>query len=240
VRSAGKSAEEDSRTEGEKVELNPASNLFYSLSAGKKEGERHMGAVAKHSIPQLVPQAVQPSPRLFIPDPANPPRTISLKAAQRLSQFVPVIVMVPAGAAAEGGIPAAAVARNVSPAENAGAALLLQFLQNAMSQVKAQKIENGLVFSDVDVNFTSMVATRKGRPVALTPLEFKTLKYLAQNPRRVLSRDELLNEVWGYENYPCTRTVDNLVLRLRQKLEKDPARPIHFQTVHGAGYKFLP
>jgi hypothetical protein len=217
-----------------------AGNLFDSQWAGKKEGERDMGAVAKNPIPQLVPQAVQPSPRLFIPDPAKPSRTMSLKAAQRLSQFVPVIVMVPAGAAGDGQVPPTAAARNVSPAENAGAAMLLQFLQNALSQVKAQKLENGLAFSDVEVNFSSMEATRKGRPVALTPLEFKTLKYLAQNPRRVLSREELLNEVWGYENYPCTRTVDNVILRLRQKLEKDPARSVHFHTVHGAGYKFLP
>jgi DNA-binding winged helix-turn-helix (wHTH) protein len=199
-----------------------------------------MGAVAKNPLPQLVPPAAQPSPSLFIPDSAKPPRTMSLKAAQQLSQFVPVIVMMPAAQVHAGGAPSAAAARNVSSVENAGSALLLQFLQNALSQVKAQKIENGLAFSDVEVSFSSMEATRKGRPVALTPLEFKTLKYLAQNVRRVVSREELLNEVWGYENYPCTRTVDNLILRLRQKLEKDPARPVHFHTVHGAGYKFLP
>jgi len=199
-----------------------------------------MGAVAKNPLPQLVPPAAQPSPGLFIPDPAKPSRTMSLKAAQQLSQFVPVIVMMPAAPVREGGGPSVAAARTVSSVENAGSALLLQFLQNALSQVKAQKIENGLAFSDVEVSFSSMEATRKGRPVALTPLEFKTLKYLAQNVRRVISREELLNEVWGYENYPCTRTVDNLILRLRQKLEKDPARPVHFHTVHGAGYKFLP
>jgi DNA-binding response OmpR family regulator len=85
-----------------------------------------------------------------------------------------------------------------------------------------------------------MEASRKGRPVKLTAMEFKTLKYLVQNTRRVISRDELLNEVWGYENYPCTRTVDNHILRLRQKLERDPSQPIHFRTVHRAGYKFLP
>jgi len=56
----------------------------------------------------------------------------------------------------------------------------------------------------------------------------------------VISREELLNEVWGYQNYPSTRTVDNHILRLRQKLENDPANPTHFLTVHGAGYKFLP
>ncbi|HEY6767299.1 MAG TPA: helix-turn-helix domain-containing protein, partial [Candidatus Sulfotelmatobacter sp.] len=71
-------------------------------------------------------------------------------------------------------------------------------------------------------------------------LEFKTLKYFMQNARRAISRDELLNEVWGYENYPCTRTVDNHILKLRQKLERDPSKPAHFRTLHGAGYKFLP
>lgn len=199
-----------------------------------------MGAVAKNPIPQLVPSAVRPSPRLFIPDPAKTSPTMSLKAARQLSQFVPVIVMMPAAAARDSRVSSSSATRGVSSVENAGAALLLEFLQTSLSQVKAQKIENGLAFSDVKISFSSMEATRKGRPVALTPLEFKTLKYLAQNARRVLSRDELLNQVWGYENYPCTRTVDNLILRLRQKLEKDPAHPVHFHTVHGAGYKFLP
>ena len=58
-------------------------------------------------------------------------------------------------------------------------------------------------------------------------------------PRRVISRDELLNEVWGYEKYPCTRTVDNHILKLRKKLETEPAHPKHFHTVHSCGYKFL-
>ena len=73
----------------------------------------------------------------------------------------------------------------------------------------------------------------------LTALEFKTLRYLVENARRVISRDELLNEVWGYQNYPTTRTVDTHILRLRQKLEKDPTDPVHFRTVHGTGYKFV-
>jgi len=88
--------------------------------------------------------------------------------------------------------------------------------------------------------FSTMEIHRNGRPVILTCKEFKTLAYLIKNPRRVISRDELLNEVWGYENYPCTRTVDNHLLKLRQKLERDPSRPVHFRTVQGAGYKFLP
>jgi DNA-binding response OmpR family regulator len=90
------------------------------------------------------------------------------------------------------------------------------------------------------VCFSAMEIHRKGRPVTLTYKEFQTLAYLIKNARRVISRDELLNEVWGYECYPCTRTVDNHILRLRKKLETQPASPRHFQTVHGAGYKFLP
>jgi two-component system alkaline phosphatase synthesis response regulator PhoP len=68
--------------------------------------------------------------------------------------------------------------------------------------------------------------------------KFKLLKFFASSPGTVHSRDSLLNEVWGYQNYPSSRTVDNHVLRLRQKLEPDPANPIFFLTIHGAGYKF--
>lgn len=95
-------------------------------------------------------------------------------------------------------------------------------------------------FNDIAADFAKMELTRAGKPVVLTPQEFKILKYFAQNPERVISRDELLNEVWGYQCYPSTRTVDNHILKLRQKLEKDPANPVHFRTVHGAGYKFVP
>ena len=84
-----------------------------------------------------------------------------------------------------------------------------------------------------------MQLTQAGKPVALTSQEFKLLRFFIQNQDRVISREELLNEVWGYQSYPSTRTVDNHILRLRQKLEKDPSRPSHFKTVHGAGYKFV-
>ena len=95
-------------------------------------------------------------------------------------------------------------------------------------------------FDDVCVDFTKMEVSRSsGEPITLTTQEFKTLKCFLLNPDRVFSRDELLNEAWGYQNYPSTRTVDNHVLRLRQKLEKCPARPVHFRTVHGVGYKFV-
>jgi len=97
-----------------------------------------------------------------------------------------------------------------------------------------------LQFGDVCVDFTSMEAVRGSEAVLLTAQEFKLLKFFARFPGRVLSRDELLNQVWGYENYPTTRTVDNHVLRLRQKLESDSANPRYFMTLHGAGYKFVP
>jgi len=74
----------------------------------------------------------------------------------------------------------------------------------------------------------------------LTAHEFKLLRFFVENAERVISREELLTDVWGYHHYPTTRTVDNQILKLRQKLEGDPANPRHFVTVHGAGYKFLP
>jgi DNA-binding response OmpR family regulator len=97
-----------------------------------------------------------------------------------------------------------------------------------------------LNFGDARIDFTSMDATRAGKQVSMTSQEFKLLKYLAANPERVVPREELLNEVWGYQNYPSTRTVDNHVLRLRQKLEPDPTTPRYLLTMHGAGYKFTP
>jgi DNA-binding response OmpR family regulator len=95
-------------------------------------------------------------------------------------------------------------------------------------------------FSQVRVNFVSMEVYRSGSAVKLTSLEFKVLKFFTSNPNRVIKRDELLDQVWGYNNYPSTRTVDNLVLRLRRKLEPKFAEPVHFRTVYGSGYKFIP
>ena len=95
-----------------------------------------------------------------------------------------------------------------------------------------------LAFADIRVDFTSMEAARSGKPLTLTAQEFKLLKFFARSAGRVISREELLNEAWGYENYPNTRTVDNHILRLRQKLEPDPANPRYFVTMHGTGYKF--
>ena len=94
-------------------------------------------------------------------------------------------------------------------------------------------------FGDIEVNFSAMELHRDGRCVPMTTQEFKLLHFFLKNEKRVVSRSELLNEVWGYHSYPTTRTVDTFVLRLRHKLESDLAEPFHIRTVHGTGYKFV-
>jgi DNA-binding response OmpR family regulator len=95
-------------------------------------------------------------------------------------------------------------------------------------------------FADCEIDFEKMTVRRHGGPIILTAHEFKLLKFFTENSERVLTREALLNEVWGYNSYPTTRTVDNQILKLRQKLEPDPARPKHLLTIYGAGYKFVP
>jgi len=94
-------------------------------------------------------------------------------------------------------------------------------------------------FDEIAIDAAKMEVRRDGAIVTLTAHEFKLLRYFIDNDGRVLTRGELLNDVWGYDSYPSTRTVDNQILKLRQKLERDPAQPRHFLTVHGAGYKFV-
>jgi DNA-binding response OmpR family regulator len=95
-------------------------------------------------------------------------------------------------------------------------------------------------FGECEVDFGKMSVHRAGNLVVLTAHEFKLLKFFTENAEIVLTRDVLLNEVWGYNFYPTTRTVDNQMLKLRQKLEHDPANPKHLLTIYGAGYKFVP
>ena len=94
-------------------------------------------------------------------------------------------------------------------------------------------------FGQVTADFSSMEFSRDGVAVVLTAHEVKLLRYFIDHAEQVVTREELLNDVWGYTSYPTTRTVDNQVMKLRQKLEADPARPIHFRTMHGIGYKFV-
>jgi len=95
-------------------------------------------------------------------------------------------------------------------------------------------------FAECEIDFTKMTVRRNGNSIILTAHEFKLLKFFTENAERVLTRDALLNEVWGYNSYPTTRTVDNQILKLRQKLELNPANPKHLLTIYGAGYRFVP
>jgi DNA-binding response OmpR family regulator len=99
--------------------------------------------------------------------------------------------------------------------------------------------ETSIRFSDVEVDVERRVVRRNKKEVKLTPGEYNLLLFFLQNADRALSRDLLLNSVWGFESYPNTRTVDAHVVHLRQKLEPDPATPRYFITVHGIGYRFL-
>ena len=113
-------------------------------------------------------------------------------------------------------------------------------MHEELGRSKQKRDEICMQFGDVQVNFESVEVRRSNRLVILTSLEFKLLAFLIRNPRKALSRADLLDQVWGYECYPCTRTVDTHILRLRQKLEVDATCPVHFITVYGIGYKFVP
>jgi DNA-binding response OmpR family regulator len=115
---------------------------------------------------------------------------------------------------------------------------LLARVRTVIRRSRPQVPPDVFAFDDVRIDFKQMEAYRGDESIPMTPQEFKLLRYLSQHPARVVSRDELLNEVWGYNSYPSTRTVDAHILNLRRKLERDPANPTHFLTVHRAGYKF--
>jgi len=94
-------------------------------------------------------------------------------------------------------------------------------------------------FGNIDVDTERRLVTNRGNEVALTPSEYNLLVYFLKNPDRVLTREAILADVWGFESAPTTRTVDSHVVKLRQKLEPDPSVPRYFLTVHGVGYRFV-
>ena len=96
-----------------------------------------------------------------------------------------------------------------------------------------------VVIGQLTVDFAKQTAVRDGEPVALTHREFELLQYLIKKRGLAVSRDELLEHVWGYGESPTTRTVDNFILRLRKAVEVDPAQPAHILTAHGVGYKLV-
>ena len=94
-------------------------------------------------------------------------------------------------------------------------------------------------FADVEVDLKRCRVIKAGKAIDISSKEFELLKYFICHSGEILSRDRLLEEVWGYDNYPTTRTVDTHLVRLRQKLEPDPEQPQYFLTVHGTGYRFV-
>ena len=94
-------------------------------------------------------------------------------------------------------------------------------------------------FADVHLDFKKQEASRGNTSLKLSAKEFEIMKLLIQYEGEVVSRDVLLTEIWGYEVFPTTRTVDNYILNLRKKIENDPANPKHLLTMHKSGYKFV-
>jgi DNA-binding response OmpR family regulator len=94
-------------------------------------------------------------------------------------------------------------------------------------------------FGNVEIDFEKYRVTVRNKPVEMTQKEVELIRYMIRNRDTVLSRDRLLDEVWGYDSYPTTRTVDTHILKLRKKLEDDPANPKYILSVYGGGYKFV-
>jgi DNA-binding response OmpR family regulator len=194
-------------------------------------------AVSPFRQPKEVPNSS--SMHFLNEDLASVPVSSISEEFRKLSRFLPVVVLVPKSAVHD-----KTTQKQAGPNKSVGCLTGTRDDSSPLDAAKAwfrnPSTSDTFEFGAVKGCFSAMEIHRNGRPITLTCKEFKTLVYLVKNPRRVISRDELLNEVWGYENYPCTRTVDNHILRLRKKLETDPAHPKHLHTVHGAGYKFLP
>jgi two-component system, OmpR family, alkaline phosphatase synthesis response regulator PhoP len=94
-------------------------------------------------------------------------------------------------------------------------------------------------FGNITMNLKKMEIEKAGVPLKLSATEYKILKYLIEHEGEVITRDKFLDDVWGYDAFPTTRTVDNYILSLRKKIEDNPAEPEHIVTVHTAGYKFI-
>ena len=115
---------------------------------------------------------------------------------------------------------------------------LLARVASVLRRVQGDATEpTGLAFGDVDIDLVGQVATRGGTRIELPSRAFAILKVFARRPGEVVSRDVLLDEAWGYEDYPNTRTVDNHLVKLRRALEDEPDKPRWLITIHGAGYK---
>jgi len=103
---------------------------------------------------------------------------------------------------------------------------------------KAKRLSH-YTFSDLDLDFEAYKATKSGEALELSPREFELLRYLIERKGETVSRDQLLEDVWGYESYPSTRTVDTHIAKLRAKIGDSGSEPRYILTIHGMGYKFV-
>jgi two-component system, OmpR family, alkaline phosphatase synthesis response regulator PhoP len=112
-------------------------------------------------------------------------------------------------------------------------------VKGAVTPLTAKGADEVFVFDEATINFTRHEVAVRGEPRTLTSLEMKLLKYLIEHEGAVLTRNELLDNVWGLDSSPTPRTVDNFIARLRQHFEINPAIPRHFLSVRGVGYRFV-
>jgi len=117
---------------------------------------------------------------------------------------------------------------------------LLARIKAVLRRVKTgTRIPETYHIGDLEINFRKYNALKRRKPLSLSPREFEILKYFIERRGEIVSREDLLNHVWGYETFPNTRTVDTHIAKLRQKIEDDPEQPTLIVTMHGIGYKFL-
>ena len=110
-------------------------------------------------------------------------------------------------------------------------------LRNAEREVKP--VPKLYSFGDIEIDFARVKIRRNGKELNLTSLEMDILKYFIIHRGEVVSRNDLLDKIWGYESYPTTRTIDNHILKLRKKIEESPSHPQYIISVYGGGYRFI-
>jgi DNA-binding response OmpR family regulator len=117
---------------------------------------------------------------------------------------------------------------------------LLARIKSVLRRAKSgQRIPEICRLGSLEINFKKYSAQKNGKPLSLSPREYEILKYFIERTGETVSREELLNHVWGYDSFPNTRTVDTHIAKLRQKIEDNPDDPQHIITIHGVGYKLL-
>jgi DNA-binding response OmpR family regulator len=117
---------------------------------------------------------------------------------------------------------------------------LLARVEAVLRRMSRKTAGDEFTFGGIHLDFRTYQASRTGLPLELTPREFRILRYFIDHTDEVVSREALLNHVWGYDSSAFTRTVDTHMARLRQKIEDVPGEPRHLITVHRVGYKFVP